>query len=90
MAHRAEELRVMLGDGTLTRVSSVDLGNGMTMPLEHAVKIALSDLDDLTQAASDGLAVDGRRWQQLGDDLNRLYRLATSGPYTKSARRRRI
>jgi hypothetical protein len=73
----AHDLRILLGDGTLTRIGDADVGDGMTLPLDLAATIALSDLDDLTDLVADGIPVDEGRWRQLEADLEHLYRLAT-------------
>ena len=75
--HHARALRILLGDGTLTRLSDADVGDGVVLPLDLAATIALSDLDDLTDLVADGIPVDGGRWRQLEADLEHLHRLAT-------------
>jgi hypothetical protein len=73
----ARELRRLLHTGTLAAIkASVDLGGGPTLPLHAAVRITLSDLDELTIQEQDGQELDPERWQRLGGELSYLYWLA--------------
>ena len=78
-AEHARELRALLADRTLGRIGAVDLGGGVRLRLDHAVRIVLGDLDDLTAQAQAGRDVDADRWDQLGEDLAYLHRLARPG-----------
>jgi len=78
-AEHARELRALLASGTLGRIGAVDLGGGVSLRLDHAVRITLGDLDDLAAQALAGLDVDADRWQQLGEDVAYLHRLARPG-----------
>ncbi len=78
-AEHARELRARLADGTLGRIGTVDLGGGVRLRLDHAVRIVLSDLDELAAQAQAGHDVDTDRWEQLGEDLAYLRRLARPG-----------
>ena len=75
-AEHARELRALLADGTLGRIGAVDLGGGVRLRLDHAVRIVLGDLDDLATQVQAGRDVDADRWEQLGEDLAYLNRLA--------------
>ena len=78
-AEHARELRALLADGTLGRTGAVDLGGGVRMRLDHAVRIVLDDLDDLTAQVRAGRDIDADRWEQLDEDLAYLHRLARPG-----------
>ena len=75
-AEHARELRALLADGTLGRIGAVDLGGGVRLRLDHAVRIVLGDLDDLTSQVRAGRDTDADRWEQLDEDLTYLHRLA--------------
>ena len=75
---RARELRTLLGNGALTGRDHAGLGDGVALPLDLAVTIALNDLDDLTALDADGQAIDARRWQRLEADLELLGRSAST------------
>ena len=73
----ARELRRLLRTGTLAAIkATVDLGGGATLPLRAALRIALSDLDELTIQEQEGQEIDPERWQRLGGELSYLYWLA--------------
>ena len=78
-AEHARELRALLADGTLGRIGSVDLGGGVRLRLDHAVRIVLGDFDELAAQVQAGRDVDAHRWEQLGEDLAYLHRLARPG-----------
>jgi hypothetical protein len=78
-AASARHLRTMRDDGLLTRLGISYVWEGARLPLHVAVAVALTDLDDLTEQAARGTLIESRRWRRLGDDLEHLYRLATSG-----------
>jgi hypothetical protein len=78
-AEHARELRALLADGTLRRIGAVDLGGGVKLRLDHAVRIVLGDLDDVVVQAQAGREVDADRWEQLGEDLAYLHGLARPG-----------
>ena len=78
-AEHARWLRALLADGTLGRIGAVDLGGGVRLRLDHAVRIVLDDLDKLAAQVQAGRDVDADRWEQLGEDLAYLRRLARPG-----------
>ena len=69
-------LRMLLNDGELARPDPVDPGDGLALPFETAVKIALADLGHLMAIAQQGQYVSPGRWHQLSTDLDTLYHLA--------------
>jgi hypothetical protein len=77
-AEHARQLRKLHDDGLLTGLGISYAREGISLPLDVAVAITLTDLDDLTEQAARGTVVESRRWRRLGDDLEHLYRLATS------------
>jgi hypothetical protein len=77
-ADHARHLRKLRDDGLLTGLEIPYVWEGIRLPLDVAVAIALTDLDDLTEQAARGTVIESRRWRRLGDDLEHLYRLATS------------
>jgi hypothetical protein len=72
----ANELSALLRAGALPRLGLVDVGQGSRLTFELAVGVTLTDLDRLTTRVNAGHVVDAGRWHQLGEDLERLYRMA--------------
>jgi hypothetical protein len=72
----ADGLRTRLRDGALPCVGLVDVGKGSRLSFELAVRVTLSDLVRFTTWGEAGHEVGPDRWQQLGEDLKRLYRTA--------------
>ena len=75
---QAGELRTLLRDGALPHLGIVDVGAGSRLSFALAVGVTLADLARFTAWEQAGREVDAARWRQLGDDLERLHRLATS------------
>lgn len=67
-------LRRQLRNGTLAvNETTPDLNDGATLPLDTAVMIVLSNLDELTSQEQDGRAIDAMRWRRLGGELAYLF-----------------
>jgi hypothetical protein len=75
-ARAADELRALLRDDALPRLGLVDVGKGSRLTFELAVRVTLTDLARLTARANTGHEVVADRWHQLGEDLERLHRMA--------------
>jgi hypothetical protein len=69
-AEHARDLRALLADGTLGRIGTVELGGGVRLRLDRAVRIVLDDLAGQVQAGHD---VDADRGEELGEDLAYLH-----------------
>jgi hypothetical protein len=76
--HAADELRALLRDGALPRLGLVDVGQGSRLTFDLAVTATLGDQARLTSRAATGHEVAAERWHQLGEDLERLHRMAVS------------
>jgi hypothetical protein len=76
--HAANELRALLHDEALPRLGLVDVGKGSRLTFELAVGVTLTDLDRLTARVNAGQVVHAGRWHQLGEDLERLYRMVVT------------
>jgi hypothetical protein len=79
-ARAAEELRARLLEDRLPRLGAVDVGKGSRLPFESAVRVILADLARFTAWERAGQDVDADRWHQLGEDLERLHRMAVTIP----------
>jgi hypothetical protein len=77
----ARELRGLLRDGMLARDGPVDAGGGTLMLLSTAVRIVLSDLDDLTDDGQNNGHIGRERWQKISDELEYLHTLAGTGQW---------
>ena len=74
--HQADELRALLRDEALPNLGIVDVGKGSRLTFALAVAVTLADLTRLTLLADTGHPVGPDRWRQLGEDLERLHRMA--------------
>ena len=76
--NQAGELRALLRAGALPRLGLVDVGKGSRLAFELAVRVTLTDLARFTALARAGHVVAADRWHQVGDDLDRLHRMAVA------------
>jgi hypothetical protein len=83
-ARAADDLRALLRDEALPRLGLVDVGGGSRLAFELAVGATLAELDRLAAWERAGRPVDPGRWRQIGSDLVRLHRMATSAPHASS------
>jgi hypothetical protein len=75
----ASVLRMLLNDGELATLDPVALAPHASLPFETAVRIALADLEHLTDLTEHGHDVRSERWRQLAADLGILYGRAVPG-----------
>ena len=76
--NQADELRALLRAGVRPRLGLVDVGKGSRLAFELAVRVMLTDLARFTALARGGHVVEADRWHQVGDDLDRLHRMAVA------------
>ena len=76
--HAADELRALLRADALPCLGLIDVGKGARLPFESAVRVTLADLARFAAWEHAGRDVAAERWRQLGEDLDRLYRLAVA------------
>lgn len=76
--HQADELRALLRAGTLPPLGLVGVGKGSRLRFELAVRVTLNDLARFAASALAGRDVAADRWQQLGEDLDRLHGMAVT------------
>jgi hypothetical protein len=74
----ARELRGLLRDGMLARDGPVDVGGGTLMLLSAAVRIVLSDLDEMNDDRQRNGRIGWERWQKISDELEYLHALVSS------------
>jgi hypothetical protein len=59
------------------------VGKGSRLSFELAVRVTLADLTRFTHSAAAGHGVEASRWHQLGEDLERLHRIAVTALWKK-------
>src|SRR5215212_9252813 len=77
---RADELLALLRADDLPDLGLVAIGQGSRLPLEMAVRVTLTELARLERLSAAGCETDPARWQQLGEDVERLHHLLGTAP----------
>jgi hypothetical protein len=85
MVHAADDLWTLQRDEALPRLGLVDVGGGARLAFDLAVGLTLADLARFKAWERTGRRVEPERWSQLGADLLRLHRMATSAPHDSSS-----
>ena len=75
IAAYAQDLRTWRRDGMITGLGAEHQYDGVGLPLDLAVAIVLTDLDDLNDRATSGAVIPDVHWQQLSDEVEQLHRL---------------
>jgi hypothetical protein len=65
-------LRTLLNDGAPAGLDPITPTPGVQLPFEDAVRIALADVEHLTELIEDGHDVSTERWRRLAAELETL------------------